>query len=52
MAYYHFVREHESLRVADGETKGKKVQKEYPAMAAGVTERHWSVMELISASLP
>jgi len=59
MAYYHFVREHESLRVKlgtpqarKGKQRARKYKKRTPAMAAGVTGRRWSVMELISFPLP
>jgi hypothetical protein len=59
LAYYHFSRYHESLRVRLEEPiarKGKQRAKEYrkmtPAVAAGLTSRHWSVMELISYPLP
>jgi hypothetical protein len=59
LAYYHFVREHESLRVKletpqarKGKQRARKYKGKTPAMAAGVTERRWSVMELISYPLP
>jgi IS1 family transposase len=59
MTYYHFVREHESLRLEldktqerKGKQRARKYKKRTPAMAAGVTERRWSVMELISFPLP
>jgi hypothetical protein len=59
MAYYHFVREHESLRVKletpqtrKGKQRARKYKKRTPAMAAGLTQRRWSVMELISFPLP
>ncbi len=59
MAYYHFVREHESLRLKletpqerKRKQRARKYTKRTPAMAAGVTERRWSVMELISYPLP
>jgi len=59
MAYYHFVREHESLRekletpqARKGKQRARKYKKKTPAMAAGVTGRRWSVMELISFPLP
>ena len=59
LAYYHFSRCHESLRMRMEEPivrKGKQRAKEYrkmtPAVAAGLTSRRWSVMELISYPLP
>jgi hypothetical protein len=59
LAYYHFVREHESLRVKletpqtrKGKQRARKYKGRTPAMAAGVTERRWSVMELISYPCP
>ena len=59
LAYYHFSRYHESLRMRIEEPiarKGKQRSKEYrkvtPAVAAGLTDRRWSVMELISYPLP
>jgi IS1 family transposase len=59
LAYYHFARPHESLRVRMEEPvqrKGKQRPRLYkkvtPAMAAGLTSRRWSVKELISYPLP
>jgi len=53
--YYHFARYHESLRIKLAEPvprKGKQRPLQYrsatPAMAAGLTRRRWSVMELLS----
>jgi IS1 family transposase len=58
-AYYHFVRPHESLRVAlvqPRERGGKLVAQRYrqrtPAMAAGRTHRRWTACELLSWPLP
>jgi IS1 family transposase len=58
LAYYHFARPHESLRVTLPEPilrKGKQRPRLYkkmtPAMAAGLTSRRWSVKELISYPL-
>jgi len=58
LAYYHFVRSHESLRIKMAEPiqrKGKQsprlYQKMTPAMAAGLVTRRWSVKELISCPL-
>jgi IS1 family transposase len=57
--YYHFVRYHESLKVALAEPirrKGKqrplKYQRKTTAMAAGLTRRRWTVKEVISYPLP
>ena len=59
VGYYHFARPHESLRITLPEPflrKGKQRPRLYkkmtPAMAAGLTSRRWSVMELISYPLP
>jgi IS1 family transposase len=59
LAYYHFARPHESLRIALPEPflrKGKQRPRLYkkmtPAMASGLTSRRWSVKELISYPLP
>jgi len=56
--YYHFVRPHESLAVElikpaprKGRQIPRKYQKRTPAMAAGLTERRWTVRELISYPL-
>jgi len=58
-AYYHFVRPHESLRVAlvqPRERGGKRVAQRYrqrtPAMAAGRTHRRWTTREMLSCPLP
>jgi IS1 family transposase len=58
-AYYHFARPHHSLRIALGQPLlrgGKRLPKRYrkrtPAMAAGLTERVWSVADLLSYPLP
>jgi hypothetical protein len=55
---YHFSRYHESLRIRLEKPitrKGKQRAKEYRkvtlAVAAGLTDRRWSVMELISYPL-
>jgi IS1 family transposase/transposase-like protein len=57
--YYHFVRPHASLRVAlvqPRERGGKLVAQRYrqrtPAMAAGRTNRRWTVPEVLSYPLP
>ena len=58
-AYYHFVRPHESLRVAFAEPRergGKRLVQRYrqrtPAMAAGRTMRRWTAREVLSCPLP
>jgi IS1 family transposase len=58
LAYYHFVRPHESLRIKmaepiqrKGKQRPKLYQKMTPAMAAGLTSRRWSMKELISYPL-
>lgn len=57
--YYHFARYHESLQVRLGEPierKGSQQPQRYkkrtPAMAAGLTGRRWTVMELLLMPLP
>ena len=58
-AYYHFVRPHESLRVAlvqPRERGGKRAAQRYrqrtPAMAAGRTTHRWTAREVLSCPLP
>jgi transposase InsO family protein len=58
-AYYHFVRPHNSLRVAlmqPRERGGKRLAQRYrqrtPAMAAGRTNRRWTAREVLSCPLP
>ena len=58
LAYYHFSRYHESLRIRLEEPlqrKGKQRPRQYrkmtPAMAAGLTRQRWTVMQLISYPL-
>ncbi len=58
-AYSHFVRPHESLRVAFAETRqrgGKRLAQRYrqrtPAMAAGRTNRRWTAREVLLHPLP
>jgi transposase-like protein/IS1 family transposase len=57
--YYHFVRPHESLRIAlmqPRERGGKLMAQLYqhctPAMAAGRTNRQWTTREVLSYPLP
>ena len=58
-AYYHFVRPHESLRVAlmqPRERGGKLLAQRYrqrtPAMATGRTTRRWTAREVLAWPLP
>jgi hypothetical protein len=57
--YYHFVRPHDSLRIAllqPRERGGKRLAQRYrqrtPAMAAGRTHRRWTACEVLSCPLP
>jgi IS1 family transposase len=47
-AYYHFVRPHRSLRVA----QARRFRPRTPAMAAGLTDRPWTARELLLLPLP
>ncbi len=50
LAYYHFVRPHLSLRV---DIRGpSRCRYRTPAMAAGLTRRHWSVAQILLIPLP
>jgi hypothetical protein len=57
-AYYHFVRPHRSLRVAlalpaaNGNGRPRRFRRRTPAMAAGLTDRPWTVRELLLLPLP
>ena len=58
-AYYHFVRPHESLRVAlvqprerGGRLLAQRYRQRTPAMAAGRTNRRWTTRELLISPLP
>jgi IS1 family transposase len=58
-AYYHFVRPHQSLRMAlvqPRERGGKLAAQRYrhrtPAMASGRTNRRWTAREVLSCPLP
>ena len=58
-AYYHFVRPHRSLRVALPQPGGRgdslaarRYRQRTPAMAAGLTDRRWTVRELLLLPLP
>ncbi len=57
--YYHFVRPHGALRVALAQpiARGRRYQPQRyaqrtPAMAAGLTNRRWTVHELLALPLP
>lgn len=59
LAYYNFGRYHESLRVnlarplpCKGNLHPQKYRERTPAVAAGLTHRRWTVLELISYPLP
>jgi hypothetical protein len=58
-AYYHFVRPHESLRIAlmqprerGGRLLAQRYRQRTPAMAAGRTNRRWTTREVLSCPLP
>jgi len=58
-AYYHFVRPHESLRVAlmqprerGGKRLAQRCRQRTPAMAAGRTNRRWTAREVLCSPLP
>ncbi len=58
-AYYHFVRPHQSLRVAlmhpcerVGRLLAQRYRQRTPAMAAGRTNRRWTAREVLSYPLP
>jgi IS1 family transposase len=58
-AYYHFVRPHQSLRVAlvqprerGGNLVAQRYRQRTPAMAAGRTTRRWTAREVLSSPLP
>jgi IS1 family transposase len=58
-AYYHFVRPHAALRVTlvqprerGGRLLAQRYRQRTPAMAAGRTNRRWTVREVLSCPLP
>jgi hypothetical protein len=58
-AYYHFVRPHQSLRVAlvqprerGDKRSAQRYRQRTPAMAAGRTHRRWKAREVLSCPLP
>ncbi len=57
--YYHFVRPHGALRVAltqpiprGGRHQPRRYSQQTPAMVAGLTNRRWTVRELLALPLP
>lgn len=59
LAYYHFVRYHESLRVKldrpilrKGQQRPIEYRRRTPASAAGLVSRRWSMLEMLSCPLP
>jgi transposase InsO family protein len=52
-AIYHFVRPHHSLRQKIASPAGRpRYRSRTPAQAAGVTRRHWSVLEVLNHPAP
>jgi transposase InsO family protein len=58
-AYYHFVRPHQSLRVAlmqprerGGNLVAQRYRQRTPAMAAGRTTRRWTARDVLCSPLP
>jgi hypothetical protein len=58
-SYYHFVRHHESLEEKltnpiqwKGKQQPRKYRKRTPVMLAGLTDRRWTVRELLLYPLP
>jgi IS1 family transposase len=59
LAYYHFVREHESLREKletpiqrKGGQRPRQYRKTSPAAASGLVARRWTILQMISYPLP
>ena len=59
LAYYNFARYHESLRIPLTQSvdrreqpQRQKYRERTPAVAAGLTHRRWTILELISYPLP
>jgi hypothetical protein len=59
LAYYHFMREHESLLEKletpiqrKGGQRPKQYRKTSPAAAAGLVARGWTILQMISYTLP
>ncbi len=58
LAYYHFVRPHESLRVVgQGQAeatspRGPRYRQRTPAMAAGRTKQRWTTQHLLNCPVP
>lgn len=51
VVYYHFVKVHSSLRLR-AEVSGKRRLNRTPAMAAGITDRIWTMKELLGYFVP
>jgi transposase-like protein len=49
---YNFCWHHESLRLAAPEGASRKWQERTPAMAAGLTDHHWTMLELLGYQVP
>jgi transposase-like protein len=49
---YNFCWGHDSLRQAGGDSEGLKWRARTPAMAAGLTDRRWTMRELLSQPIP
>ena len=49
---YNFCRYHDSLRLAAPEGASHKWQERTPAMAAGLTDHRWTMLELLSYKVP
>ena len=49
---YNFCWYHESLRLAGPQGNGRKWQERTPAMAAGLADHRWSMLELLSYQVP
>lgn len=49
---YNFCWHHESLRLAAPEVSGQKWMHRTPAMAAGLTDHRWSMLELLNYQVP
>jgi transposase-like protein len=49
---YNYCWEHESLRLAAPEGASRKWQERTPAMAAGLTDHRWTMLELLTYQIP
>jgi len=48
-AYYNLVKYHKSLRLSVADLPGRKWQQRTPMMAAGLTDRAWTLKELLTS---